>query len=179
MGLLEKAIHRGDPMPRLMFFLFLLFALPWPVLAATDEARVPVAFTQADRDRLIRLEATLETFMHQVDKRFEAVDKRFEGMDKRFESFQASMDKRFEEVHNRLNDLFTFLWILSGVFTAFTVAIFGFAWWDRRTIIKMASEDAAMRIEKEGRVVDLVYALRELSQKDDSLREVLRKFRLL
>jgi hypothetical protein len=68
---------------------------------------------------------------------------------------------------------------LSGVFTAFTVAIFGFAWWDRRTIIKMASEDAAMRIEKEGRVVDLVYALRELSQKDDSLREVLRKFHLL
>jgi hypothetical protein len=158
---LENAIYRGNQMPRLMFLLFLLFALPWPALAATDEARVPVAFTQADRHRLIRLEATLETFMHQVDKRFEAVD------------------KRFEEVHNRLNDLFTFLWILSGVFTAFTVAIFGFAWWDRRTIIKMASEDAAMRIEKEGRVVDLVYALRELSQKDDSLREVLRKFRLL
>ena len=152
-------------MPRLIFLVFLLFTLPWPVLAATDEALVPVAFTQADRDRLIRLEATLNTFMHQVDKRFE--------------ESQASMDKRFEEVHNRLNDLFTFLWILSGVFTAFTVAIFGFAWWDRRTIIKMASEDAAMRIEKEGRVVDLVYALRELSQKDDSLREVLRKFRLL
>ena len=148
-------------MPRLIFLVFLLFTLPWPVLAATDEARVPVAFTQADRDRLIRLEATLNTFMHQVDKRFEAVD------------------KRFEEVHNRLNDLFTFLWILSGVFTAFTVAIFGFAWWDRRTIIKMASEDAALRIEKEGRVVDLVYALRELSQKDDNLRDVLRKFHLL
>ena len=170
-------------MPRLMFFLFLLFALPWPALAATNEASPPVAFTQADRDRLIRLEATLETFMHQVDKRFESfqasVDKRFEDMDKRVEFFQASVDKRFEEVHNRLNDLFTFLWILSGVFTAFTVAIFGFAWWDRRTIIKMASEDAALRIEKEGRVVDLVYALRELSQKDDSLREVLRKFHLL
>jgi len=159
-------------MPRLMFFLFLLFALPWPVLAATNEASPPVAFTQADRDRLIRLEATLETFMHQVDKRLEefqaSVDKRFEAV-----------DKRFEEVHNRLNDLFTFLWILSGVFTAFTVAIFGFAWWDRRTIIKMASEDAALRIEKEGRVVDLVYALRELSQKDDNLRDVLRKFHLL
>ena len=146
-------------MPRLIFLL-LLFALPWPAWAAANEASPPVAFTQADRDRLIRLEATLETFMHQVGKRFE--------------SFQASMDKRLEEVHNRLNDLFTFLWILSGVFTAFTVAIFGFAWWDRRTIIKMASEDAALRIEKEGRVVDLVYALRELSQKDDSLREVLR-----
>ena len=152
-------------MPRLMFLVFLLFALPWPALAATNEASPPVAFTQADRDRLIRLEATLNTFMHQVDKRFE--------------SFQASVDKRFEEVHNRLNDLFTFLWILSGVFTAFTVAIFGFAWWDRRTIIKMASEDAALRIEKEGRVVDLVYALRELSQKDDNLRDVLRKFHLL
>ena len=159
-------------MPRLMFLVFLLFALPWPALAATNEASPPVAFTQADRDRLIRLEATLNTFMHQVDKRFEEFQA---SIDKRFEA----VDKRFEEVHNRLNDLFTFLWILSGVFTAFTVAIFGFAWWDRRTIIKMASEDAAIRIEKEGRVVDLVYALRELSQKDDSLRDVLRKFHLL
>ena len=84
-------------MPRLMFLLFLLFALPWPALAATDEARVPVAFTQADRDRLIRLEATLETFMHQVDKRFEELQA---SIDKRFEA----VDKRFEEVHNRLND---------------------------------------------------------------------------
>jgi hypothetical protein len=159
-----------------MFFLFLLFALPWPALGATNEASPPVAFSQADRDRLIRLEATLETFMHQMDKRLEEFQA---SVDKRFESFQASVDKRFEEVHNRLNDLFTFLWILSGVFTAFTVAIFGFAWWDRRTIIKMASEDAALRIEKEGRVVDLVYALRELSQKDDNLRDVLRKFHLL
>ena len=166
-------------MSRLMLLALLLFSLPWPAVAAVEEESRPVAFTQADRDRLIRLEATLETFMHQVDKRFEefqaSVDKRFEAVDKQFEA----LDKRFEEVHNRLNDLFTFLWILSGIFTAFTVAVFGFAWWDRRTIMRMASDEAVRRIEKEGRVVDLVLALRELSQKDDSLRDVLRKFRLL
>ena len=37
-----------------------------------------VGFTQEDRERLIRLEATLKTFMEQVDRRFEQIDKRFE-----------------------------------------------------------------------------------------------------
>ena len=35
-------------------------------------------FTQEDRERLIRLEATLQTFMKQVDKRFEQIDRRID-----------------------------------------------------------------------------------------------------
>jgi len=37
-------------------------------------------FTQEDRERLVRVEATLKVFIEQVDKRFEQVDKRFEQM---------------------------------------------------------------------------------------------------
>ena len=55
-----------------------------------------VGFTQEDRERLIRLEATLKTFMEQVDKRFSDLrsdmNKRFEQVDKRFEQ----VDRRFE-----------------------------------------------------------------------------------
>ena len=40
----------------------------------------PSGFTQADRERLVRLEATLEMFMKATDKRFEQVDKRFEEL---------------------------------------------------------------------------------------------------
>ena len=61
-------------------------------------------FAQEDRDRLIRLEARLQVFMEQVDKRFvelrEDMNKRFEQIDKRFEQ----VDKRFEQVDKRMEE---------------------------------------------------------------------------
>lgn len=134
-------------------------------------------FTQEDRDRLIRLETTVQVFMHQVDKRFEQVDKRiqelredmnkrfeelredmnkrFEQVDKRFEQIDKrfeQVDKRFEQVDKRFEQMMTFLWILVGIFTTLTAAVIGFAYWDRRTIIRKARDEALEQIEKEGRL---------------------------
>jgi len=147
-------------------------------------------FTQEDRERLVRLEATLKVFMQQVDKRFEQVDKRimelrmdmnkrFEQVDKRFEQ----VDKRFYELrmdmNKRFDQMMNFLWILSAIFTTLTGAVIGFAYWDRRTIIRKAKEETIKEIEKEGRVRDLIRALRKLSEEDRRLAEVLRSFGLL
>jgi len=149
-----------------------------------------VGFTQEDRERLIRLEATLKTFMEQVDRRFEQMDKRFSDlradMDKRFEQ----VDKRFEQMDRRISDLridmnrrfeqmTDFLWIIVGIFTALTAVVIGFAYWDRRTIIRRARDEAIERIEREGRLVDLIGALRELAKEDKKLAEILRGFRLM
>ena len=149
-----------------------------------------VGFTQEDRERLIRLEATLKTFMEQVDRRFEQVDKRIADlradMNKRFEQ----VDKRFEQMDRRISDLridmnrrfeqmTDFLWIIVGIFTALTAVVIGFAYWDRRTIIRKARDEAIERIEREGRLVDLIGALRELAKEDRKLAEILRGFRLL
>ena len=149
-----------------------------------------VGFTQEDRERLIRLEATLKTFMEQVDRRFEQVDKRIADlradMNKRFEQ----VDKRFEQMDRRISDLRAdmnrrfeqmtdFLWIIVGIFTALTAVVIGFAYWDRRTIIRKARDEAIERIEREGRLVDLIGALRELAKEDRKLAEILRGFRLL
>jgi len=41
------------------------------------------------------------------------------------------------------------------------VAVIGFAYWYRRTIIKKAKEEAVAHMEKEGKVSDLIKALRE------------------
>jgi len=149
-----------------------------------------VGFTQEDRERLIRLEATLKTFMEQVDRRFEQMDKRFSDlradMDKRFEQ----VDKRFEQMDRCISDLridmnrrfeqmTDFLWIIVGIFTALTAVVIGFAYWDRRTIIRRARDEAIERIEREGRLVDLIGALRELAKEDKKLAEILRGFRLM
>jgi len=135
-----------------------------------------VSFTLEDRDRLIRIEATLKEFKESVDKRFadfrEYVDKRFEQVDKRFEQ----VDKRFEQVIN-------FLWMLIAIFVALTSVTIGFAIWDRRTMIrpfeeKMKKVEKDMDIEKE-KVESLILSLRELARKDDNLSAVLKQFNLL
>ncbi|MBI3583865.1 MAG: hypothetical protein HY096_07945 [Nitrospinae bacterium] len=73
-------------------------------------------FTQKDRELLIELRVK----MTEIDKRFEQVDKRFEQM-------------------------FNFLWIITGIFTAIMVGNIGFAYWDRRTIIKKAKDELLLK----------------------------------
>ncbi|WP_461833784.1 hypothetical protein [Desulfothermus sp.] len=136
-------------------------------------------FTQEDRERLVRLEATLNVFMQQVDKRFEQVDKRFtelrEDMNKRFEQ----VDKRFEQVDKRFEQMMNFLWMLVGIFTTLTGVVIGFAYWDRRTIVRKARDEAIEAIEKEGSLRDLIRALRNLASEEKKVAVVLRNFGLL
>ena len=129
-------------------------------------------FTQADRERLVRVEATLKVFMEQVDKRFEQVDKRFAEL-------REDMNKRFEQVDKRFEQMMTFLWILVAIFTTLTAVVIGFAYWDRRTIICKARDEAIEAIEKEGRLRDLIRALRKLASEDKRLADVLESFGLL
>ena len=82
--------------------------------------------TPAEERQLLRdiaeIKATLKTFMEQVDKRFEQVD------------------KRFEQVNRELDRLVN---IIVGVFAgqiALVGAVIGFAWWDRRTVIRKACD---------------------------------------
>jgi len=146
-------------------------------------------FTQEDRERLIKLEATLQTFMEQTNKRFEELredtnkrftelredmNKRFEQVDKRFEQ----VDKRFEQVDKRFEEMMTFLKIIVGIFTTLVAVVIGFAYWDRRTIIRKAREETVEYLEREGKVRRLIEALRELAKKDKELAEVLRSFGL-
>ena len=114
----------------------------------------PVAFTQEDRERLIRLEVMIEEFKESVDKRFEQVDKRFEQM-------------------------MNFLLILAGIFTTLTLGVIGFAYWDRRTVIKKARDEAIERIEREGKLRDLILAFRELAKTNTDVERVMRNFHLL
>jgi len=135
-----------------ILFLIISFTfLSASVLLAQD------GFTQKDRELLIELKVK----MGEIDKRFEQIDKRFEQIDKRFEQM---MD---------------FLKILSAIFTSLVIAVIGFAYWDRRTIIKKAKEETIAEIEKEGRLRDLIMALRELAQRHPELAELLKQFHLL
>ena len=96
--------------------LFLVFS----VIPAFAES----GFTQKDRELLIELKVKIG----EIDKRFE---QRFEQVDKRFEQ----IDKRFDQMTS-------FFYILAGIFTSLVVAVIGFGYWDRRTIIREARREA-------------------------------------
>jgi len=128
-----------------------------------------VSFTLEDRDRLIRIEATLKEFKESVDKRFA--------------DFKEYVDKRFEQVDKRFEQVINFLWMLIAIFVALTSVTIGFAIWDRRTMIrpfeeKMKKVEKDMDIEKE-KVESLILSLRELARKDDNVSAVLKQFNLL
>ena len=152
-------------------------------------------FTQEDRERIIRLETTLTLFMEAADKRFielrEDMNKRFEQVDKRFEQ----VDKRFEQMMDTLQ-------LIAGIFTALTLGVIGFAFWDRRTTIRKAKQEtletlageavpkeeaiieravaqAVQEIKKDHRLQDLIAALRKLAATDPPLENVLKEFHLL
>ncbi|MBI3302174.1 MAG: hypothetical protein HYZ72_08890, partial [Deltaproteobacteria bacterium] len=111
-----------------------------------------VPFTLEDRDRLIRLEATLREFKESVDKRLEQVDKRLEefqrGVDRRFEQ----VDKRFEQVDKRFKEIIAFMWMLAGVFGGLVAVTIGFAVWDRRTALVPALRRSRELEEREERI---------------------------
>ncbi len=125
----------------------------------------------------------LEQRMDNLEKRFEEfkyyVDKRFEQIDKRFEELREDMNKRFEDINKRFEQLYTFLWIITGIFTAIMVGAFGFAYWDRRTIIRKAKEETLEELHKEHRLKEFYEALKELAKKDPEVKKLLQQFNLL
>ena len=116
-----------------------------------------VPFTLEDKERLIRIETKLQ----EMDKRFEQIDKRIDQVDKRIDQLQI------------------FLWILSGIFTSLVVAVIGFAFWDRRTMLREARREFAEYMEKESTLRRIHEALKYMAQNNVSLAEALKKFNLL
>jgi len=136
-------------------------------------------FTQEDRERLIRLETTLKVFMEQVDRRFGELRN---DINKRFEELREDMNKRFELMDKRFEQLYTFLWIITGIFTTLTVSVIAFAWWDRKTIIRKTKEETFEDMERElkpEKFKKLLNVLREKAKTDRELETILKKYGLL
>ncbi len=129
-------------------FTFILLISGFNTVVNIDAWAKEVPYTLEDRDRLIRVEARL----YEIDKRFEQIDKRFD-------------------------DMFTFLWILAGIFTALTGSTIGFAIWDRRSMIRPF--ESRIRELEEGKIDRLISSLRDIAQIDKNVADILRKHNLL
>ncbi|GAB6163806.1 hypothetical protein JCM12298_29660 [Desulfothermus naphthae] len=186
-------IEKSKLKKTIIFLLFILFG------SSSVFGMTPSEEKKLFQD-ISEIKATLKIFMEQTDKRFrelredvnkrfELIDKRFEQMDKRFEDINRrfedinkrfeDMNKRFEDVNKRFDEIINFLWILTAIFTTLTATVIGFVYWDRRTIIKKSRDEAIEALERQGKLRDLINALRELAEQEPELKTVLKQFNLL
>jgi nitrate reductase NapE component len=172
----------------------LAYSAPHPSFKVTNEMiyqkLIDIEQRQAIFDERFK---QIDNRFEQIDKRFEDMNKRFEELredmnkrfemvDKRFEELREDMNKRFEMVDKRFEQLYTFLWIITGIFTAIMVGAFGFAYWDRRTIIAEAKRRTLEELERDAkpeRLRKLLNVAREFARENEKFREILKKEGLL
>jgi len=118
----------------------------------------------AEREEVLSNKEILERLVR-LEEGQRAIIQRLDYMEKHF-------GERFEDLNKQLDRI-------TAIFTTLVVAVIGFAYWDRRTIIKKAKEEAISEIEKEGKLSNLINALRELAKTEPKVAEVLKKFNLL
>jgi hypothetical protein len=130
------------------FLVFTTMLLLVFILKAQEQ---PISYTQADRDRMVRVETKVE------------------ALDKRIDASSLNMDSRFSEMNkkiDRLEDKFDsyFMWgfglVLMSIF-----GLIGFIIYDRRTTLAPV-ENKTERILK---------VLREAAEKDPVIREALKR----
>ena len=114
----------------------------------------------------------------EVERRVVEIEKKQAVFEERFKQ----IDRRFEDMNKRFDQLYTFLWIITGIFTTIMVVVIGFAYWDRRTMIREAKRQIYDDMERElkpEKFRKVLSALRELAKNDKRVEEILRKEGLL
>ena len=167
--------------------------------------RMEQRFEQVEQ-RFEQVEQRFEDMQRQLDQRFEALqvqlDQRFEAMQVQLDKHFAQVDQRFEQTSQQIAGVQSTLEIMAGIFAVIMSTMLGLLFWDRLTIVRKAKqeslsalesileqsktvqleqtvEEAMRRIEKEGRLEDLILALRRRAASDPPLAADLRAFHLL
>ena len=131
----------------LVFFLIL-----WVVPAIVSGIEVAPRITDKEIiERLTRLEEGQKSILREMDKRFEA------------------MDKRFDQLNNLIIGII-------GAFSAIVAVTIGFAIWDRRSMIR-PFEDKVEELRKTDQ--KFLEILKTLAREDKKLAEVLKSFGIL
>ena len=161
----------------------------WVSLAQAQQ----VGFTQEDRER--------------IDRRFDQVEKHMVRIETTLQMFMESTNRRFTEQREDINQRFEQVMLTLQMIAAMSsprssLRWLGYAWWDRRTIVRKAKEDtletlernagakeqalveqaaaeSIRRIEREGRLSDLILALRQHASTHPAFANDLKAFRLL
>ena len=168
-------------------FIIILFCYLGANISFAQQRDLEIPYTQADRDRLVRVETRLDN----VDKRLDGIesalgDVRTEMRDgqvslrKEIRDGQASLRKEMQEgqaeLRNSINNLIYSIFGLISVLIALVI-------WDRRTAIRPVA--SALETEKETVKEEVRYrkrlikVLKVAAEKDANIREAMKHAGLL
>ena len=144
-------------------------------------------FTQADRERLVRLEATLQTYMQQNDKRLDdmqrttnqRLDDLQRSVDQRFDDMQRITNQRFDQMDKRLEFMQNLMIGMLAVFGSLCGVFVGLLLWDRKTFKEKAKEEALKELEEKWRISAWIEAFKTYARGEPRLAEILKGVHLL
>jgi len=144
----------------------LVVSLIMVLLAGTQvAAQNTVAFTQADREILIRLEGKMESFQKQL----ELTNQRIDDLKSDVNDFKSDVNSKFSEQKSefdrRFGEVMTFMYWGFGILFTMMMVLMGFVLWDRRTAIAPL-EIRQRRMEE---------AMIEFAKIDPKFKEILKK----
>jgi predicted PurR-regulated permease PerM len=153
---------------KVVFVFFILFTF------------IPAAYLYAltpDQERqLFQTLGEIKGELRQINKRIEEVNtslsKRIDDTNRRIEEVNRSLNERIDK-------LIDIMIGITATFAGLVGVMMGLVFWDRKTLITKAKEETIKEIEKEGRLKDLIRALRKLAKTDHQIAEVLQQFNLL
>ncbi|KJU84871.1 conserved hypothetical protein, secreted, partial [Candidatus Magnetobacterium bavaricum] len=131
--------------------LLIFFGLVLSTAIAVDAA--DSSFTQADRDRMIRLEEGLKATNQRLDDNLKAIN------------------QRFDAVSQRIDDLRGVMYIMISVTISGTFFLIGFVLWDRRTTLAPVAKTTR---ELEVLTEKLTLVMKEKAQNDPDLKKALK-----
>jgi hypothetical protein len=145
--------------------LAILIILASAIHLKAQEKQVTVPYTLADRDRLIRMEIRLNEFEAKTNDKFEILENKINESNKRIEDKFLETNKKIDRLEDKFDSYF--MWgfglVLMSVFS-----LMGFIIYDRRTTLAPVQN----KTEK------IINALKETAEKNDDLREALKRMSL-
>jgi len=134
-----------------------------------------IPYTLADRDRLIKLEESVNSLRNEMNSLRNEMNSlrnemnaRFEGVDAKF----VAVDAKFEMVNSKIDYIF---WLL-GVIVALMIFMLGFIIWDRRTFLNPVKAEIDS-LKQDNEKIKIV--LRQQTEFLPQLREILKNAGIL
>ncbi|MBF0591368.1 MAG: hypothetical protein HQL02_04700 [Nitrospirae bacterium] len=145
------------------------------------------SFTQADRDRMTRLEEGLKAINQRLDDNLKAVNQKIDDglksvnqkIDDGLKAVNQRIDDSLKAINQKFDDLRGLMYVilsLLGVILSGMFVLVGFILWDRRTTLAPVVRTTR---ELEDRTERLELVLKEKAAKDPELKEALRHAGLL
>ena len=180
-------------MKKIAIIMGLITALTIPSLVLAIET-APRISDREIIERLTRLEEGQNTLRAEIRANTEAINQLREDMkqlredmnrlrddtSKQIGQLREDTSKQINQLREDMNAQFN---RMVAIFTTLVIAIIGFAFWDRRTMIR-PFETKVRKIEDEiaenrGTIHSLIDSLRALSKSDEKVAKVLKRFNLL